>query len=107
MDFGRRFRGSRKKKHVESQAYEVAMNVWGISFIEIETQWTDDQFYMMFERLGDRLNEEKKAHSKASRGGSSGSPQRGGSVQTSTLSTKEFLSKIGKPVKSEGAHNGD
>lgn len=40
--------------------YEVVMRRWNRSFVEIETEWTDDQFYMMLDRAVESNEEEKK-----------------------------------------------
>ena len=74
------------------------MKVWGVPFHTIESEWTDDQFYMMLDRLGERLGEEKKAYSKKGGGGHSQGGGRGSQVSGASYSPQEFLTKIGRPT---------
>lgn len=66
------------------------MKVWGVPFHIIENEWTDDQFFMMVERLGDRVKNENRAQKsggKRSDGGSESS----GSTNTRQVSTAQFI----------------
>ena len=55
------------------------MRIWPVSFHTIENEWTDDQFFAMMERAGERAKKENKQLRKnTNRGGASG----GGGVST-------------------------
>ena len=58
------------------------MKLWGISWIEIDTTWTDDQWFAFLERAGERIDRENK-----SVGGSKSSGNRGERVQSGTPSS--------------------
>ena len=76
------------------------MKLWGISFIEIESEWTDDQFIMMTQRLTERLNRENKATKDRGRRDNRGSESAGGGVRKS-VGTKEFMGMLQKPKAKE------
>jgi hypothetical protein len=76
------------------------MKLWGISFIEIESEWTDDQFIMMTQRLTERLNRENKATKDRGRRDNSGSGSSGGGVRKS-VGTKEFMGMLQQKPKAK------
>ena len=64
------------------------MDRWHIPFHIIEREWTDDQFFMMIEKMGERLKRENDASKKANK--SSASPSAGsGNVHTRSLNLQE------------------
>lgn len=71
------------------------MNVWGISFKEIDNEWTDDEFFMLTDRLVDRIERENKTSKDSER--SSGEGSRSGSSDSRTsLNTKDFMASLPK-----------
>lgn len=72
------------------------MSLWHISFFEIETMWTDDQWFSFVERAGERLKRENKGNS-GNRGGKAG----GGSV-SSGGTPQNIIDRINK-AKAEKA----
>lgn len=69
------------------------MSVWGRSFIEIENEWTDDQFIRAIEMLGQRRRRENP---NSSYGGHGGNSEMAGNTRRTTLSAGQFLERLKK-----------
>jgi len=75
------------------------MKVWGISFKEIENEWTDDEFFMHTDRLVDRIERENKTNKDAQKG--NGQTSKSGSSDSRTsLNTKDFMASLPKKAGS-------
>lgn len=37
------------------------MKMWGLNWLDIETKWTDDQWFAFLERAGERIDRENKS----------------------------------------------
>jgi hypothetical protein len=69
------------------------MDRWHIPFHVIEREWTDDQFFKMVDKMGERLKREHEATKKHSKSRDSGGAG-GSNVRTRTLNLGE-AQKIG------------
>jgi hypothetical protein len=78
------------------------MKVWGISPLEIEREWTDDFYYMMIERLSERIADENKDTKKGGRRNSKGAGSTGGD-QRKSYSTSDFLKMAPQKKQASGA----
>lgn len=77
------------------------MKIWGVPFHVIESEWTDDQFYAMFDRLGERIEAEEKAQKRANKKSSGGSVSDGSNTRTRDFTPQQFIQKIGGTVPKE------
>jgi hypothetical protein len=66
------------------------MNVWHIPFNVIEDEWTDDQFFMMVERLGDRIKRENR-NQKSGGAGRDGSSESNSATSRKQVSTAQLI----------------
>ena len=68
------------------------MTIWPVTFLEIENEWTDDQFFMFAERASDRITRENRTAKRAAK--DSGSTDTGGvGGGSKSVSMSEFLAK--------------
>jgi len=75
------------------------MKVWGISFKEIENEWTDDEFFMHTDRLVDRIERENKTSKDAQKRNGQTSKSSSSDSRTS-LNTKDFMASLPKKAGS-------
>lgn len=69
------------------------MALWRVSWIEVETTWTDDQWFAFLERASERIKRETKGV-----GGGSGR-KAGGSGVSHDTATKGIVAAINKSKK--------
>jgi hypothetical protein len=77
------------------------MKLWGVSWLEIETHWTDDQYFAFVDRAGERLKREHKS-SGGNKGGKGGGNSVSSASATQTLIKKFNDSKARKPEQIDG-----
>jgi len=78
------------------------MEMWSIPFHTIENEWTDDQFFSMFERAMERFDEQEKAAKKArNKKSNDSSGSHSGKHRTSKVGASQFLGQIGAAPPSE------
>jgi hypothetical protein len=76
--------------------------MWGVSPIEIERDWTDDLFFMMLDRLCDRVDRENKKTKKTGHRGNAGAGNTGTSERT-TVDISRFIDVARKAKAAQGS----
>ena len=66
------------------------MNIWHIPFHVIEEEWTDDQFFMFVDRLGDRIKRENGNQKSGGKRGDGGTESSGATVRKQ-VSTAQLI----------------
>ena len=57
------------------------MKMWGLNWLDIETKWTDDQWFAFLERAAERLDREHKSMDRAKNSKAGGNRVRGNTTQ--------------------------